>query len=53
MQDLAADLFNQIREAWDIISDEEARKKYTDKEIHGVLSEEEQAMEQPAGLLGC
>ena len=46
MQDMAADLFNQIREAWDIISDAEARKKYTDKEIHGVLSEEEQAMEQ-------
>lgn len=46
MQDLAAELFNMIREAWDIISKPESRKTYTDKEIHGILSEEEQAMEQ-------
>ena len=26
MQDMAADLFNQIREAWDIISDAEAER---------------------------
>lgn len=46
MQDMAADLFNQIREAWDVISNPEERKTYTDKEIHGLLTEEEKAMEQ-------
>jgi curved DNA-binding protein CbpA len=45
-QDRAAELFDRIRAAWDVINDSEARRKYTDTKIHGKKSEDDQAMEE-------
>ncbi|MEC7987570.1 MAG: J domain-containing protein [Myxococcota bacterium] len=45
MQELATELFDKIRAAWEVLENDETRKKYIDKEIHGIKSEEEQAME--------
>lgn len=46
VQQQAALLFDKARAAWEVISDPEARRKYTDQVIHGKKSEEQQAMEQ-------
>lgn len=42
----ATELFDQVREAYEVLSNEEKRKKYIDEVIHGKKSEEEEAMEQ-------
>ena len=44
-QDLATEVFDKIRAAWEVIGDEVERQKYTDKAIHGLKTEEELAME--------
>ena len=46
IKDLATNLFDKIREAWENIEDEEKRKAYTDKHIHGIKTDDELAMEQ-------
>ncbi|MFT4976739.1 MAG: tetratricopeptide (TPR) repeat protein [Myxococcota bacterium] len=46
LQDLATEVFDKIRAAWEVIGNTEARQKYTDKVIHGKKTEEELAMEQ-------
>ena len=46
LQELSTTLFDKIRAAWEILENEEERKKYIDKEIHGIKTEEEQAMEE-------
>jgi len=46
LQELATEVFDKIRAAWEIIGSEDARQKYTDKVIHGKKTEEELAMEQ-------
>lgn len=46
IQDLATELFDRIRAAWEVVGDEQERQKYTDKAIHGKKTEEELAMEQ-------
>ena len=46
VQELATEVFDKIRAAFEVIGDEEAREKYTDKSIHGKKTEEELAMEQ-------
>ena len=43
--ELATEIFDKIRAAWEVIGDEAERKKYTDKAIHGLKTEEELAME--------
>lgn len=42
----ATELFDQVREAYEVLSDDEKRKKYIDEVILGKKSEEEEAMEQ-------
>jgi curved DNA-binding protein CbpA len=39
-------LFDKVREAYEVLSDDEKREKYINQAIHGQLSEEDQAMEQ-------
>ena len=46
LQDLATEVFDKVRAAFEVIGNEEAREKYTDKVIHGKKTEEELAMEQ-------
>ncbi len=46
VQDLATEIFDKVREAWEVLGDETARGAYTDKVIHGKKSEDELAMEQ-------
>ena len=46
LQELSTTLFDKIRAAWEVLENDEERKKYIDKEIHGIKTEEEQAMEE-------
>ena len=46
LQELSTSLFDKIRAAWEVLENDEERKKYIDKEIHGIKTEEEQAMEE-------
>lgn len=46
LQELATEIFDKVRAAWEVIGSPEARQKYTDKVIHGKKTEEELAMEQ-------
>ena len=46
IKELATTLFDKIREAWEVIGDEQKRKAYTDKHIHGIKTDDELAMEQ-------
>ena len=46
LQELSNKLFDKIRAAWEVLENDEERKKYIDKEIHGIKTEEEQAMEE-------
>jgi len=45
MQETATRLFDRAREAWDVIGDDDQRKAYIDSKIHGIKTEEEEAME--------
>lgn len=45
LQDLATELFDRVRMAWEILGNEEKRREYTDRIIHGKKSEEEKAMD--------
>ena len=45
-QDLATEIFDKVRAAWEVLGNDEARQKYIDKVIHGKKTEEELAMEQ-------
>lgn len=46
LQDLATETFDKVREAWEVLGDEDARAAYIDKVIHGKKTEDELAMEQ-------
>lgn len=46
MQETATELFSKAREAWEVLENDEKRKKYIDNKIHGIKSEEDEAMEQ-------
>lgn len=46
LQERATGLFDRIREAWEVLGDEEERQAYIDKVIHGKKTEQELAMEQ-------
>ena len=46
IRERATTLFDKVREAYEVLSDDEQREKYTNQAIHGQLSEEDQAMEQ-------
>ena len=46
VQQLATELFDRMRAAWEMIQNETERAKYTDRVIHGKKSEEEEAMEK-------
>jgi curved DNA-binding protein CbpA len=46
MQESSTELFDKIRAAWEVLENDEERKKYIDKEIHGIKTEEEEAMEE-------
>jgi curved DNA-binding protein CbpA len=43
---LATELFDRMRGAWEVIQNEAERAKYTDRVIHGKKSDEEEAMEK-------
>ncbi len=45
-QELATELFDRVRAAWEELSDEARRRAYTDRVVHGKKSEDELAMEQ-------
>ncbi|MDP6934104.1 MAG: DnaJ domain-containing protein [Myxococcota bacterium] len=46
LQELATQVFDRLRQAWEDLGEDDARKKYTDKVIHGIKSEEDLAMEK-------
>jgi tetratricopeptide (TPR) repeat protein len=43
---LATELFDRMRGAWEVVQNDAERAKYTDRVIHGKKSEEEEAMEK-------
>lgn len=45
-QELATELFDRVRAAWEELADEAKRKAYIDRVIHGQKTEDELAMEQ-------
>lgn len=51
LQAVAADLFDKVRAAWEVLGDEEKRKAYIARTVHGELSEEEKAMERVRAIL--
>jgi curved DNA-binding protein CbpA len=46
VRQVATEIFDRMRGAWEVIQNEKERAKYTDVVIHGKKSEEEQAMEK-------
>ena len=50
---LAADIFAKVNDAWEDLGDEEKRKAYTDRVIHGIKSEDELAMEKVRAILAA
>ena len=46
LQDRATGLFDKVREAWEVLGNDEQRQAYIDKVVHGKKSEQELAMEQ-------
>lgn len=46
VRQLATELFDCLRGAWEVIQNEAERAKYTDRVIHGKKSDEEEAMEK-------
>ncbi|MBM74018.1 MAG: hypothetical protein CMK59_01350 [Proteobacteria bacterium] len=52
-RELATVLFDKVREAWEILGDPDKRKAYTDKEIHGIKTEDELAMEELQAMLAA
>jgi tetratricopeptide (TPR) repeat protein len=46
VKQLATELFDRFRGAWEVIQNDAERKKYTDRVIHGKKSDEEEAMEK-------
>ena len=53
VQDLADELFAKVAEAWATLGDEEKRKTYVEREIHGIKSEDELAMEKVQAILAA
>ncbi|MFT5586078.1 MAG: tetratricopeptide (TPR) repeat protein [Cognaticolwellia sp.] len=53
VSDLAADIFAKVNEAWEDLGDDEKRKAYTDRVIHGIKSEDELAMEKVRAILAA
>lgn len=50
-RDEAAGSFDRVRAAWEVLSDDEARQRYTAKVIHGEKTEEEKAMDRVREIL--
>jgi len=50
---VATSLFAMVSEAYEVLSDDEAREKYTNKHIHGIKDEDELAMEQVQAILAA
>jgi curved DNA-binding protein CbpA len=46
VRQLATEIFDRMRGAWEVIQNETERAKYTDRVIHGKKSDEEEAMEK-------
>jgi hypothetical protein len=53
VSELAADIFAKVNEAWEDLGDDEKRKVYTDRVIHGIKSEDELAMEKVRAILAA
>lgn len=53
VQDLVDELFAKIGEAWETLGDEDRRNAYIQKEIHGIKSEDELAMEKVQAILAA
>ena len=53
VQDLADELFAKVAEAWATLGDEEKRRVYVEREIHGIKSEDELAMEKVQAILAA
>lgn len=52
-QEIAAELFDKIRAAWETLGDDARREAYIKRVIHGEKTEEELAMEQVRAILGA
>jgi curved DNA-binding protein CbpA len=50
-QELVVAIFARVTEAWNVLGDDDARKAYTDRIVHGVKSEDELAMEKVRAIL--
>jgi curved DNA-binding protein CbpA len=46
VRERATTLFDKVRQAYEVLNDDDKREKYINQTIHGQLSEEEQAMAQ-------
>jgi tetratricopeptide (TPR) repeat protein len=46
VRQVATEIFDRMRGAWEVIQNETERAKYTDRVIHGKKSDEEEAMEK-------
>jgi hypothetical protein len=51
MRDVASELFDRVRAAWEVLSDDEKREAYIGKVIRGERSEDEQAMDRVRSIL--
>ena len=53
VQELAGEVFAKVAAAWEVLGDRDGRKSYIDREIHGIKSEEELAMEKVQAILAA
>ena len=53
IRSLAEQIFAKVTEAWEVLGEEETRKAYVDRTIHGIKSEDELAMEQVQAILAA
>ncbi len=53
LQALAGEVFAKISEAWGVLGEDEKRKSYIDREIRGIKTEDELAMEKVQAILAA
>jgi len=53
LQALASEVFAKVSEAWEVLGESDKRKAYIDREIRGIKSEDELAMEKVHAILAA